>query len=107
MVRRIKAKEFRQHDPEWFAVHASLDIVTICVTAIGFVLPFALHPLLMPCAPLAAQLATRRCDGQFPSAWLTHWPAVSIEGRRQLPWQTCMRRSTRHKERGSACPRSP
>lgn len=52
LIRRVKAKEFRQHDPEWFAAHASLSIVTICATTIGFVLPQALHPLLMPCAPL-------------------------------------------------------
>ena len=45
VVRRVKAKEFRQKDPEWFAEHASLGIVTICMTVIGFVLPFALHPL--------------------------------------------------------------
>jgi len=52
LMRRVKAKEFRQHDPEWFAAHASLSIITICATVIGFVLPQLLHPLLMPCAPV-------------------------------------------------------
>lgn len=52
VVRQIKAKEFRQHDPERFAAYASLGVVTICLTVIGFVVPIALHPLLMPCTPL-------------------------------------------------------
>lgn len=52
LMRRVKAKEFRQHDPEWFAAHASLSIITICTTIIGFVLPQLLHPLEMPCAPV-------------------------------------------------------
>ena len=52
LVRLVKAKEFRQHDPEWFAAHASLGIVTICATVVGFVLPLALHPMVMPCAPV-------------------------------------------------------
>lgn len=52
LIRRVKAKEFRQHDPEWFAVHASLGILTVCTTIIGFVLPQVLHPWAMPFAPL-------------------------------------------------------
>lgn len=65
VVRRVKAKEFRQHDPEWFAAHASLGIVTICVTVIGFVLPFALHPLVMPCAPVLLSFFLSRTVGSF------------------------------------------
>lgn len=65
IVRQVKAKEFRQHDPEWFAAHASLAIVTICVTVIGFVLPFALHPLLMPCAPVLLSVFLGRTVANF------------------------------------------
>jgi hypothetical protein len=65
VVRRVKAKEFRQHDPEWFAAHASLGIVTICVTVIGFVLPLSLHPLAMPCAPLLLSFFIGRTVGSF------------------------------------------
>lgn len=56
LTRRVKAKEFRQHDPEWFALHASLGILTICMTIIGLVLPQLLHPLVMPCAPVLLSL---------------------------------------------------
>lgn len=65
VVRRVKAKEFRQHDPEWFAAHASLGIVTICVTVIGFVFPSALHPLVMPCAPVLLSFFIGRTVGSF------------------------------------------
>ena len=37
-ARLIKAKEFLQHDPEMFALYASLGII-LCATVIGFVLP--------------------------------------------------------------------
>lgn len=65
VVRRVKAKEFRQHDPEWFAAHASLGIVTICVTVIGFVVPLPLHPLVMPCAPVLLSFFLGRTVGSF------------------------------------------
>lgn len=65
VVRRVKAKEFRQHDPEWFAVHTSLGIVTVCMTVIGFVLPVALHPLAMPCAPVLLSFFLGRAVGSF------------------------------------------
>lgn len=65
VVRRVKAKEFRQHDPEWFAAYASLGIVTICVTVIGFVLPLALHPLVMPCAPVLLSIFLGRTVASF------------------------------------------
>lgn len=50
--RLIKAKEFRQHDPEMFALYASLGIVLLCVTVIGFVFLVSRHPMLLPCVPL-------------------------------------------------------
>lgn len=65
LIRRVKAKEFRQHDPEWFAAHASLSIVTICVTVIGFIMPLVLHPLVMPGAPLMLSLFAGRALGCF------------------------------------------
>ncbi|PZQ01903.1 MAG: hypothetical protein DI587_03530 [Variovorax paradoxus] len=47
LVRVVKAKEFRQHDPELFAVWCSLLIVVACGTVIACVLPMALHPATM------------------------------------------------------------
>jgi len=64
-ARFIKAKEFRQHDPEMFAWYASLGIVVLCATVIGFVLPMRLHPLLLPCAPLVVSVLAGRAQGCF------------------------------------------
>lgn len=65
LIRKVKAKEFRQHDPEWFAAHASMSIVTICMTVIGFVLPLVLHPMVMPCAPLLLSVFAGRTVANF------------------------------------------
>jgi hypothetical protein len=47
-IRRIvKSKEFLQHKPELFALHASLVILIVCGTVVAFVLPVAVHPLLL------------------------------------------------------------
>jgi hypothetical protein len=63
--RLVKAKEFIQHDPEMFALYASLGIVTLCATFIGFVLPVPLHPLLLPCVPLVVGMLAGRALGCF------------------------------------------
>ena len=64
-ARLIKAKEFLQHDPEMFALYASLAIVTLCATVVGFVLPVPLHPLLLPCEPLVVGVLAGRALGCF------------------------------------------
>jgi len=51
-IRRIvKSKEFLQHNPELFALHASLVIIIICGTVVAFVLPVTVHPLLLALVP--------------------------------------------------------
>jgi hypothetical protein len=65
LARLIKAKEFLQHDPEMFALYASLGIVILCATVIGFVLPVTLHPLLLPCVPLVVGVLTGLAVGCF------------------------------------------
>ncbi|MFY9327934.1 MAG: DUF4400 domain-containing protein [Georgfuchsia sp.] len=64
-ARLIKAKEFLQHDPEMFALYASLGIVVFCATVICFVLPVTLHPLLLPCVPLLVGVLAGRALGCF------------------------------------------
>ena len=64
-ARVIKAKEFLQHDPEMFALYTSLGIVTLCVTVVGFVLPVALPPLLLPCVPLVVGVLAGQALGCF------------------------------------------
>ena len=54
-IRRIvKSKEFLQHNPELFALHASLVILIICGTVVAFVLPVTVHPLLLALVPAAS-----------------------------------------------------
>ena len=51
-IRRIvKSKEFLQHKPELFALHASLVILIVCGTVVAFVLPVTVHPLLLALVP--------------------------------------------------------
>lgn len=64
-ARFIKAKEFRQHDPEMFALYASLGIVVLCASVIGFVWPMRLHPLLLPSTPLVVGVLAGRALGCF------------------------------------------
>jgi Domain of unknown function (DUF4400) len=64
-VRLIKSKEFRQHDPELFALYACLAIVTGCATVVGLVVPLTLHPLVMPAAPLLISVLMSRAVGSF------------------------------------------
>lgn len=64
-ARLIKAKEFVQHDPEMFALYASLGIVVLCATVIGLVLPVTLHPLLLPTVPLLVGVLAGRALGCF------------------------------------------
>lgn len=64
-VRFIKAKEFRQHDPEMFAMYASLGIVTLCASVVCIVWPMRLHPLVLPCAPLIVGVLAGRALGCF------------------------------------------
>jgi hypothetical protein len=52
LVRVVKAKEFRQHDPEMFALWCSVMIVTACGTVIACVLPGTLHPVTMAVVPV-------------------------------------------------------
>jgi Domain of unknown function (DUF4400) len=47
----VKSKEFLQHNPELFALHASLVILITCGTFVAFVLPVSIHPLLLAFAP--------------------------------------------------------
>ena len=65
IVRMIKSKEFRQHDPELFALYACLAIVTACATVVGFVFPVTLHPLVMPAVPVLISVLLSRAVGSF------------------------------------------
>ena len=46
--RVIKSKEFLHHDPERFALYASVSILLACADVVALVLPVAVHPLVSP-----------------------------------------------------------
>lgn len=52
LQRLIKAKEFRQHNPELFALYAGLGIFTLCTTVLACAVPFNVSPLVLPLLPL-------------------------------------------------------
>lgn len=65
VVRLLKSREFRHHDPELFAVFTCLAIVAACVAVVGFVLPVTLHPLAMAAVPLLMSLLLGRALANF------------------------------------------
>jgi len=65
IVRLIKSKEFRHHDPELFALYACLAIIVACATVVGFVVPVTLHPLVMTGIPIAISVLLSRAVASF------------------------------------------
>lgn len=65
LLRIVKSREFLQHDPEMFALHAGAAIIAACATVVALVLPLTLHPLLLACAPLSISIFTSRALSQF------------------------------------------
>lgn len=65
VVRVLKSREFRHHDPELFAVFSCLAIVAGCAAIVGFVIPMSLHPLSMPGVPLLMSLLLGRAFANF------------------------------------------
>lgn len=54
LQRTVKSREFRQHDPEVFALAACATIALLCGSVVATVTPFTLHPLALPVAALLA-----------------------------------------------------
>lgn len=52
IVRLIKAKEFRHHDPELFALFAGLAIAAACAAIVALVIPMTMPPLVIPVVPV-------------------------------------------------------
>lgn len=65
LLRIVKSKEFLQHDPEVYALHACAAIVATCATVIAFVLPITLHPLALPIVPVAISVFMSRAVANF------------------------------------------
>lgn len=56
VVRIIKAYEFRQHDPELFALAVCGAMVVVCGAAIALVVPVTVPPVLLASVPLGVSL---------------------------------------------------
>lgn len=52
IIRLIKAKEFKHHDPELFALFAALAITSACAAIVALVIPVTMPPLLIPVVPV-------------------------------------------------------
>lgn len=65
LLRIIKSKEFLQHNPELFALHAGAATITGYATTIALVLPVTLYPLLLSFAPLSLSVFASRALSQF------------------------------------------
>ncbi len=65
LLRVIKSKEFLQHKPEMFALHACAAIMITCATVIAFVLPVTLPPAVLCVVPLALSIFAGRAVGNF------------------------------------------
>lgn len=65
LVRIIKSKEFRQHNPEVFALHVCAAIMVACATVLALVLPVTLHPLVFSAVPIAISVFAGRALADF------------------------------------------
>lgn len=63
--RVVKSKEFLHHDPERFALYASLAIVLSCAAVIAFVVPVAIHPMVNPSLVVVFGLLCARSLANF------------------------------------------
>lgn len=65
MERLVKAKEFRQHDPEMFALYLSAAIIAGCGLVLSLVLPWTVHPFAWALAPLGIAVLLARAIADF------------------------------------------
>ncbi len=63
--RVIKSKEFLHHDPERFALYASLSILLACAAVVALVLPVGVHPLVSPSVVATLAVLWGRCVAHF------------------------------------------
>jgi hypothetical protein len=63
--RVIKSKEFLHHDPERFALYASLAILLTCGAVVALVVPAFLHPSLAPAGLSALAVLCGRSIAHF------------------------------------------
>jgi hypothetical protein len=65
LLRVIKAREFRQHNPEISALHACAAIVEVCEAVVRFVIPVGLHRVVIAGVPMFVGGLVWRAMGSF------------------------------------------
>lgn len=65
LVRVVRSKVFVQHNPEMFALHASLAIVVSCLSVVAFVLPVFVHPYWLAAAPFVMGVCANRAVANY------------------------------------------
>lgn len=65
MQRRIKSREFLQHNPEVFALYACAAIVAACLMVVALVLPVTVPTLALPLVPLVISVMASRALASF------------------------------------------
>lgn len=65
LERTAKAREFRQHDPEMFALYVSIAILTLCTSLLAMVWPWTLHPAAWAVAPIFVAVVLSRAIAHF------------------------------------------
>ena len=64
-VRILRSKEFKPHDPEWFALHASVFVLLVCSSIVAFVIPLTMTPALLAGLPLGGAFFLSRMVSNF------------------------------------------
>lgn len=65
LVRVVRSKVFVQHNPEMFALHASLAIVVSCLSVVACVLPVFVHPYWLAAAPFLMGVCANRAVANY------------------------------------------
>lgn len=65
IVRILRSKEFKPHDPEWFALHASAFVLLACTSILAFVVPMTIAPTMLAAIPVAGMFFLSRVVANF------------------------------------------
>lgn len=65
IARILRSKEFKPHDPEWFALHASAFVLLACSSVVAFVVPLTIAPPLLALVPVMGSLFLSRVIANF------------------------------------------
>ncbi|MCL1961970.1 MAG: DUF4400 domain-containing protein [Desulfovibrionaceae bacterium] len=65
ITRILRSKEFKPHDPEWFALHTSAFILLVCASIVAFTVPVSIFPSVLAGLPVAGVFFIGRAAASF------------------------------------------